>query len=256
MSWLLTLLLSYSYAQTRQSLIQPENFDSKVKQPAEKKEIQERRSSSNLPKAYRYRKFSAVETDGRVILPGTKSGIRFGELRPGDVLEAQILESAIAFPDSKAPIRAIVSSGPLKNSVLLGEASLENNSKRILISFSRFRKENDSITFTLSANALDTKGILGLVGNYQSNETRLFAGEFLAAGAAGYADSTVDRTQNSLGNVVETPSASNYAKKALAAAFTRTSNSISEKLKVAPEYSILEGPIQIKIIITDEPKTN
>lgn len=253
----LALLLIFGWAQGRQSLITPDSADQKSnsrldERPKTKPQV----TSSNLPEIFRNRRFRKISEESRIVLPVTRSGVRFSGLKPGDILDAEIRESAFAFPDSKAPVRAVVSSGVLKDSLLLGEATLEKNSKRILISFNRFRKANDPLVFNLAASALDSKGIQGLVGEYQSSESKLFAAEFLAAGAAGYADSTVDRSQNLIGNSIEQPSASNFAKKALASAFSKTSGSISEKLKNAPEFSILEGPVQIKILITDEVRIN
>lgn len=86
-----------------------------------------------------------------------------------------------------------------------------------------------------------------------SSEGRFFAGEFTAAAAAGYADSTIERSQNVLGNYVEQPGPSTFAKKALAAALSKTSERFAEKLKNVPEYSILEGPFPVQILITDQP---
>lgn len=253
----LVLLLNLGWAQVRQSLISNVSVEPKTDHSSESRaRTKPQISSSNLPEIFRNRKFRNISEESRIVLPGTKSGIQFTGLKPGDILEAEIRESAFAFPDSKAPVRAVVASGVLKDSLLLGEATLEKNSKRILISFNRFRKANDPLVFNLAASALDSKGILGLVGEYQSSESKLFSAEFLAAGAAGYADSTVDRTQNLIGNTVEQPTASNFAKKALASALSKTSSSISEKLKNAPEFSILEGPVQIKILITDDVKIN
>lgn len=242
----------------RQSLIQAETPKTV---PADKPAAGPKRSKStneagNLPEYLRTTYVSGTSIENRIQTPTQKAGLKFSELNPGDLVRAQILESAIAFQESKAPIRALISNGKLKGSIFLGEATLEKNSKRILISFNKFRNPRDEITYTLSANALDSKGILGLEGKLISGEAKYFAGELVAAGAAGYADSTVERSQNVFGNNVDIPSTSNYAKKAVASALSRTADRFSEKLKSAPEFSVLEGPIDIQIIITDEIKTN
>lgn len=133
------------------------------------------------------------------------------------------------------------------------EASLERNSKRILIEFKKFRDPQARDTYSISASAMDYKGVLGLKGSVVSNEETYFAAEFLAAGAAGYADSTIQRDQNVYGNSVENRSSDTFAKKALVVGLSKTAERFSEKLKQAPEYSVLEGPIQIQILIQEQP---
>ena len=189
-----------------------------------------------------------------MILPATNKGSRLKGLRMGEVIIAIIPESLIAFPDSKAPVRARIPHGPLKGSILLGEASLEKNSKRILIDFKKFRAANSNDEYQMTASALDPGGILGIEGKYISQEPKFFAAEFLAAGAAGYADASIDRGQNAFGNNVEAPGRDTIGKKALTSALSKTAERFSEKIKSAPEYSILEGPIEIQILITDQPK--
>lgn len=211
-------------------------------------------SSGNLPVEYTHRVKVNSLSENPILVPSQKAGLHFSQLQPGDVIEATILESAIAFSESKAPIRALIKSGPLKKSILLGEASLERNSKRILITFSKFRRPSEDTVYQVSASGLDKDGVLGVEGELHSGEATYFGAEFLAAGAAGYADSTVDRSQNALGNYVEAPTFSNATKKALASALTRTADRFSEKLKMVPEYAVLKGPIDIKVIITDEIK--
>lgn len=249
-----------SWGQMRQSLIQsslaPEILQSGPELKTTPKAVKNSNGPGNLPSYLRVPSHSSQGADSRIQVPTAKTGYKFTELKPGDVIQAQILESAVAFLDAKAPVRALIHHGQLKGSIFLGEATLEKNSKRILINFSKFRKPNDETTYQLSASVLDSKGILGLEGKLISGEPTYFAGELVAAGAAGYADSTVERNQNAFGNNVDVPSTSNYAKKAIASALSRTADRFSEKLKSAPEYSFLEGPIQIQVIITDEIKTN
>lgn len=222
---------------------------------AKKASIQKSNLPGNLPSYYFNSNGRSISTRSVSILPSTKVFLGLPGIRVGDVLHAEIRESAIAFPDSKAPIRAIVSSGQFKGSLLFGEATLEKNSKRILIKFNKIRKMQSDEAYPLSASVLDDAGILGLKGELVSGESTYFAAEFLAAGAAGFADSTVDRNQNTLGNYVDEPSLSNATKKAFATSLMRTADRFAEKLKSVPEYSILNGPITIQVLIEDEGRT-
>ncbi|WP_413942681.1 hypothetical protein [Bdellovibrio sp. HCB-162] len=182
------------------------------------------------------------------LLPANQKVLQLKDLKVGEVITAEIPESLIAFPDSKVPVRAKISSGPLKGGIFIGEASLEKNSKRIVVDFKKFRAANSEEIYSVIASALDAKGILGIEGKYISNEAKYFGAEFLAAGAAGYADATIERNQNAFGNYVEDKSLDTVNKKAIASALTKTADRFAEKLKNAPEYSMLEGPIAIKIL--------
>lgn len=189
-----------------------------------------------------------------VLLPQKNQSIANSQILLGEVVKADILESLIAFADSKAPIRAKISSGKLKGSIILGEATLEKNSKRILITFNRLRTFQNSTIWQLNAQALDSDGILGIEGEYISGEAKYFGAEFLAAAAAGYADATVIRETTALGGYVEKPGADTYTKKALASALSKTTDRFSEKFKSAPEYSVLKGPFEIQVVLIEQPK--
>lgn len=213
------------------------------------------KETGNLPAYFKTGSSISVE-ESPVILPTQKQSIRNPDILIGDVIQAEISESLIAFSDSKAPIRAIIKSGKLKGSILLGEATLEKNSKRILIDFKKLTTINSNQTWNLQASALNEKGILGIEGKLISGEEKYFAAEFLAAAAAGFADSTIERNQNTQGNYVEKPGTDTYGKKALTSALSKTADRFGEKLKNVPEYALLEGPFDIQILITEELKLN
>lgn len=209
--------------------------------------------SGNLPSYYSTKRSYNSEVNP-VLLPNKAQSIVNTQLFPGELLTADITESLIAFADTKAPIRAKITSGKLKGSIIIGEATLEKNSKRILITFNRLRSIQNNTMWQLSAQALDYKGILGIEGEYVSGEQKYFGAEFLASAAAGYADSTVEREQTALGAYVEKPGVDTHTKKALASALSKTAERFSEKLKQAPEYSVLVGTFNINILVLDQPK--
>ena len=191
--------------------------------------------------------------DNQVVLPANSKGAKLRSIPMGDIIKADIKESVIAFPDGKAPVRAIVSKGPLKGSVFLGEATLEKNSKRILIEFKKLRAVRSDDDYQLIGSVLDPVGVLGLEGMYVSQEKKYFVGELVAAGAAGYADATINRNQNAYGNYVDAPTVDTASKKALGSALSKTAERFGERIKSAPEYSILEGPLEIQILIQEQP---
>ena len=255
----LFLMSELSIAQVRSNLFtksEPSKKAEAIKQPLNVKETKKNQTVKlvgNLP-SYLLSRIRFNSEESPIILPTNKQGIRNYDLNSGDVVNARIEESLIAFSDSKAPIRAVITSGKLKGSILLGEASLEKNSKRILVDFKKLRSINGTQLWSVQAAGLDQTGIYGIEGKLISGEEKYFAAEFLAAGAAGYADATIKRDQNALGNYVEEPGVNTVAKKALSGAFSRTADRFSEKLKSVPEYSVLEGPFEIRVLIIDQPK--
>jgi hypothetical protein len=194
-------------------------------------------------------KRSGYIADGaHVVIPAGKVAKTYPGLRVGDVIDAVVEESLFAFIDSKAPVRAKVISGRLKGCIFFGTASLEKNSKRIVIDFSTLIPKSKE-TYSVSAQALDTFGILGIEGEYKTEEAKFFTAEFLAAAAASYADASVERSQNALGNYVEAPGADTMGKKALGGALSKTAERFAEKVRQAPAYSVLQGPVVIRILV-------
>ena len=185
------------------------------------------------------------------------SGSAFRELtnfKLGDIVLANVPHSVIAFSDSKAPVSAkIVSTGgPVY--ILLGDATLERASKRILLSFKSIRENSSGEVFDVTAEALALDGTLGLEGDFSSNEPALFLAEVAAAGAAGFADASVQRTTNVLGQNQDDTSLDTKSKKALGQALSRTADRFAEGQKRAAEFSRLDGPVSIKILFSETPR--
>lgn len=226
-----------------------------LKSPARKARSSAPRDiSGNLPQDYqRYSMAQYRATESPVVLPTSVRRVSFRALPLGTIVNAEISGNIIAFPDSKVPIRATVRAGAFKGAVFLGEAQLERNSKRIGIEFRKFRPATDEVGYSLIASGMSQDGSLGLEGKYHSGEAKYFSAEFLAAFAAGYADSLVERSTTPFGQTVDAPNASNAGKKAVAGAMSRTADRFAEKVRMAPEFVTLEGPTAIQILIQDQP---
>ncbi len=193
-------------------------------------------------------------SESPVVLPSTPHRLSFARLPLGTVVDAEILESVIAFPEMKTPVRATVRSGELKGCIFLGEASLERNSKRITIEFRKFRPKSKTEVYGLTANALDIDGVLGVEGEHHSGQTKFFAAELLAAAAAGFADASIERSTTAFGQVQDQPSLDTSSKKALTSALSRTADRFADKVRSSPEYSVFRGPVAIRILIQEQPK--
>lgn len=235
-----------------------EKSERTIQEKAPKEFQKEKRNASvqistpkgNLDSEILSKGYSAEGT--HVILPSNKLGRIYPGLRSGRVLSAIITESLFAFPDGKTPVRARIINDNLQGGVLIGEATLEKNSKRILIEFKRFLPRNSDDEYQLQASALDPKGILGIEGEYKSQEAKFFTAEFLAAAAAGFTDASIERNQNVYGNYVDAPTADTVGKKALTGALSKTAERFAEKVRLSPSYSVLEGPVVIKILVVSQ----
>lgn len=210
--------------------------------------------AGNLPAQYSQNGRERVRiSEIHSILPVVVRKTDFAALPFGELVEAEVSEGLIAFPDSKVPVRARVLRGRLKGAVFLGEASLEKNSKRITVDFKKFRMAGSEARYQLAAVALDVDGILGVRGEHHSGEARYFTAEFIAAAAAGYADALVERSVTPFGQIQEPATAGNASKKAAATALNRTADRLAEKVRQAPEFTELRGPVPIQILIQEQP---
>lgn len=198
--------------------------------------------------------WSNVVQGNPIVVPSQPITRVLESLLPGEMYTARIRQSVLAFNDGKAPVSANLSDDRGRDLVLIGEASLEKNSKRILIDFKSIRIDRSPEVFEFKAHAMDADGTLGLEGEYFSGESKFFAAEFAAAAAAGFADASVNRPTNAFGNQQEEKSLDTSSKKAVGSALSRTADRFAEKVRQAPEYSVLRGPMTIKVLILDQPR--
>jgi hypothetical protein len=198
--------------------------------------------------------WSNVVQGNPIVLPAQPVARELESLLVGEMQLARIKQSVLAFNEGKAPVAAHLTDRRGRDIILIGEATLEKNSKRILVDFRNARLENSSELFDFKAVAMDGDGTLGLDGDYHSGEPKFFAAELAAAAAAGFADSSVNRPTNAFGNQQEEKSLDTSGKKAIGSALARTADRFAEKVRQTPEYSVLRGPMTIKVLIVEQPK--
>lgn len=208
---------------------------------------------SNLPTSYRGPLIRESNSSELVLPPkGSKDLLR--AIKVGDELNAEIPHSIMAFPDEKSPVVAITSDRGLKGFKFIGESFLEKNSKRIFIEFNRV-VVGDKV-YSIKAKGLTYSGQPGLIGEYHSRETEYFAGDFLSSFVAGYFDGLVPKRTNFFGQLESDPTVDNAVKKGLASGALSSAERFREKLKKVPEFSELEGPFEIKVLILDQAINN
>lgn len=251
-----TLLISVSaFAFSRTTLLKNETSGSKNKHhapttKAKPEEKKENTRESNLPGYFSTRGYFSSE-ENHIFVPTSKQSLIQSEIKIGEVLSGTINESILAFNESKTQVRAIVTTKSRKQVILLGEANLEPNSKRISILFNKLRFENESSIWSLKGNAIDSVGIPGIEGKIYSNEDKYFLAQLLSSASAGAVDAAITRSENLIGNQTDEKSLDTISKKSLISALGKTTELFAEKLKRSPEYSIANGPIEIRVLITD-----
>lgn len=209
------------------------------------------RVNGNLPKEYTYR--NKKESTKSVLLQvPAGSSERFRGLIPGDEVNVLVSHSVIAFPDEKTPVVGQVMDGMHRGIRLVGEASLESNTKRIFVEFKKVISKEKS--FATKALGLSESREQGLDGEYHSREMEYFGGDFLASFSAGYFDGLIPRRANIFGQLETTPTVENAVKSGLASSSLSTANRFRDKLKKVPEFSELKGPFRLKVVFLDDVK--
>lgn len=196
----------------------------------------------------------AMVTTGNPVVSPSKAQRFLADLLPGILVRASVPMSVMAFSDGKAPVLAQFRSKENRDYLVLGEATLERASKRITVEFNRIREQGKSEVYSFKAAALAEDGSLGLEGEVHSGAAKFFIAELASAAAAGFADSTINRSTGAFGNNVEQPSLDTHTKKAVSSALLRSAERFGENQKTVSEYSVLEGPVSIQVLIQEQPK--
>jgi hypothetical protein len=208
--------------------------------------------ASNLPQDYATG-FQRQSTASELILPPKGAIDTLQSLKVGEKLEARISHSVIAFPDEKSPVIAELTENKFRGYKLIGESTLEPNSKRVFINFQRVAIGNK--IYFLKAAGLSDEGQPGLSGEYHSREAEFFAGDFISSFVAGYFDGLIPRKTNVFGQTEADPTVDTAVKKGIASGAMSSSERFREKLKKIPEFSEIKGPFNIEILILDAAQT-
>lgn len=229
--------------------VEPEVFQQeKDLKPSQGSQMPKRKTySGNLPTYYL--STSRESTESEIIQPKQDAKSKFDALIPGSVLEARIEHSVIAFPDEVSPVVATIQTPGFRNIKLIGESRLEKNSKRIFIDFKKLVSGN--ISYEIVAKAITLDSGPGLIGKYHTQEKKLFMGDFLSSFAAGYFEGTIPKKTNALGQTEPDSSVESALKKGMAAGSMATAQRFREKLKTAPEFSELHGPMLLQVLILE-----
>ncbi len=224
-----------------------------IKKKKEPEKFEAETLFTNLPSFYQGIDPTGIQASEKVVFVPKTSQAHLKNLRPGDLYSAVIEQEITASPSVPTPIRAIVTGGPDRGAIFLGEATLDPELKRVLLRFSKLRLKDPNTVYDLKATGLSPEGSIGLEGEYHSQSGKFFLAELASAAVSGFVDSTIDRSQTALGTYVENPSLSDSAKAATVTALSKTTDRMAENARSAPEFTHIPGFQEIKILIEEDP---
>lgn len=242
------------FGSERAGAVTPQETKSEAKhtrRPATEKEKISRpttihNTTGNLPN-YAFRANAPEEFEKPAKVPGNSDFNNHISLWRGRSLRALITDNVVAYPNSKTPVTARVIEGEFKGATLIGEASMDEKTKRANITFTGIRPLKSSITYNLEADVMGDDNSRGLVGEYESTYWTYFVTEVTMNVAAGFAGAATPRNQTILGS--ET-APSGYLTEAVANGLKTSADRIGDRVKSAPEITTARGPRIIQVTVT------
>lgn len=184
-------------------------------------------------------------------IPKNNNFNKDSNLLVGTVFKALIQNDIIAYVGSTSPIEAVILEGEYKGALLLGNATMDVQTKRVNIAFSQIRKRNSQVSYSVSGLVRDKSGDLGLDATHESFYWNYFFAEAALNTASGFANATTERTKNRDGNYEITPSIDSSAKQGVAIGLAKAGDRISDRLKSAPEYVTAKSPFVVQVVILE-----
>ena len=210
-------------------------------------------TKSNLPQYYSHHESSDPVSSDEVVYVAKNGPLKPKGLKSGDLLRAIIDQEITASSSVPTPIRAIVIMGEHKGGILLGEAVLDRELKRVLLTFSKLKLKDQEEVYLIRASGLSMKGSVGLEGDYSTQSKEYFVAELASAAAAGLVDATINRNQTVQGGYVQEPSITNASKNAAVSALSKTTERMAEGARSAPEFTRIDGHQEIQVLLQDDP---
>lgn len=211
------------------------------------------RTFGNLPQyLVRGKPVGNIDTKNAIIYP-TLGSLNTSGIEEGDTFECIIEQDIKAYVGSKSPVKAEIVNGPHKGKIFIGNATMDQKTKNVLVWFSTLRDLDQNTKHEVLASIHNPSGELGLVGTHHSHYWRYFFATIMSRAAEGYAQASVERNQNVWGNFQQVPNHKNAGKIAVAEAASSTTDVIDQRMKQIPEYTLKKGPIRARIFITQKP---
>ena len=208
-------------------------------------------SESNLPNYYRGIK-KGSQDHGGVISDFKSKGVSLVGFELGDIFPAVIEQELEVSSQVQQPVRAFLIAGPHKGAIVYGQASLDSELKRVLITFTHIRSRDGLFSFT--GTALSNSGSIGLHGEYHSQSGSFLVAEILSGLSAAALDATVQRNQNLMGGYNTAPTLENSAKIAAVSTASKATERFGQETRSAPQYTSVKPFQEIKLIVQSSAK--
>lgn len=170
----------------------------------------------------------------------------------GDVFQARISQDVVGYEGAVSPVRAILTSGPLKGSFFIGNASLDKKTKAVLVRFDHIRTISNEV-LPIEATVHSDSGKLGIDGEFNSNYWQLFWAGVLSSSVSGYSEAITQRNRNVFGQYEIQPNPENAGKQVAAAGADEAARKFSDRAESAPEYTVVRGPMNVQVFVIKTP---
>jgi hypothetical protein len=181
-------------------------------------------------------------------------GFNKSQMAIGEVFDCLIDQDIKAYVGSVSPIKATIASGEHKGKFFIGNATMDPQTRSIVVEFNQLRDPVSKINHQLKATVHSTSGEVGLDGTFHSRYWQYFFATILSRAAQGYSQATVERERNFFGDFQTVPTPENASKVGVVEGASATADMIAERARSAPEFITKSGPIEAKIFITETPK--
>ena len=203
----------------------------------------------NLPEYAKQR----LEIDREYIDPSVETSkenaFSLYEMKRGTTINAIIEGDFVAYPDSQAPVSAIVTAPEkYKLARLLGTASLDTSTKRINIEFQTLILSDSATSYNIKGITSDRSGKLGLEGIHKTDFWNWLWAEVLVRSSGGIVEASSDKEHSIFGESVSV-SPENAARKGVATGLNTVADRFGEKRSNAIEMTELNGPTAITVSI-------
>jgi Bacterial conjugation TrbI-like protein len=174
-------------------------------------------------------------------------------VRDGDYLYASLPQEIKASPQAPISIRVTLLSGAKRGSLLMGEATLDAELKRVFLTFNKFRDQEDDEVYAVEAEGQNLKGERGIEGEYHTEEGKFFLVSLLTGFLGVLADSSVNRNQTAYGTWTQEPTLANSALASAGSTLVQQGSRFAQKADQAPQYTQTEGNQMIRVMIKSDP---
>lgn len=181
---------------------------------------------------------------------------KLSSLLRSSILKARISDSIIAYEGSKEPVRAVVTEGDHKGTVLFGNASMDKITKHAIVVFDTLILPDQNQTYRFVGTIKDQDGNSGLSGEVKTDFWKYFGTQAVLDTASAAADATTQRTANVSGTYNVVPGPDSTIRQGIAGGAAKTADRLSDRNQTIREYVQVIGPQYVRVMVLEQPERN